>query len=40
MAAEARKQKEFVALVKRFRTAKDPAEVKRLGNELGRTIFG
>jgi len=37
--AEARKQAEFEDLVRRFKSATDPKEVKRLGNELGRTIF-
>jgi predicted DNA-binding ribbon-helix-helix protein len=38
--AEARKQQEFFALAERFRDATEPAEVKRLGDELGRMIFG
>jgi predicted DNA-binding ribbon-helix-helix protein len=38
--AEARKEKEFFELAKRFRAASAPADVKRLGNELGRMIFG
>jgi len=39
---EARKQKEkeFFALAERFRDAKDPEEVKHLGDELGRFVFG
>ena len=39
---EAREQKEkvFFELAERFRGAKDPAEVKQLGDELGRFIFG
>ena len=37
--AEARKQSEFEDLVTRFKSATDPKEVKRLGNELGRAIF-
>ncbi len=37
--AEARKQADFEDLVKRFKSATDPKEVKRLGNELGRMIF-
>jgi len=39
---EARKQKEkaFFELVERFRAASDPEEVKRLGDQLGRFIFG
>lgn len=34
------KQREFHDLAKRFRAATDSAEVDRLGNELGRMIFG
>ena len=39
---EARKQKEkvFFELAERFRDSKDPEEVKRLGDELGRFVFG
>ena len=39
---EARKQKEkaFFELAERFRSAEDPAEVKQLGDEMGRFIFG
>lgn len=39
---EARKQKEkeFFALAERFRDSKDPEEVKQLGDELGRFVFG
>ena len=39
---EARKQKEkeFFELAERFRDTKDPAEVKHLGDELGRFVFG
>ena len=39
---EARKQKEkaFFELVERFRDSKDPEEVKQLGDELGRFVFG
>jgi len=39
---EAQKQKEkaFFALAERFRTAADPEEVERLGEELGRMVFG
>jgi hypothetical protein len=38
---EARKQKEkaFFELAERFRNASDPAEAKRLGDELGRLVF-
>jgi hypothetical protein len=39
---EARKQKEkdFFQLAERFRDAKEPEEVKQLGDELGRFVFG
>ena len=39
---EARKQKEkaFFDLAERFRSAENPEEVKQLGDELGRFIFG
>jgi hypothetical protein len=39
---EARKQKEkaFYDLAERFRAASDPEQAKRLGDELGRMVFG
>ena len=39
---EARKQKEkaFFELAERFRAASDPEQAKRLGDELGRLVFG
>jgi len=39
---EARRQKEktFFQLAEKFRAADDPEQVKRLGNELGRFVFG
>ena len=39
---EARRQKEqaFFELAERFRAASDPEQVKRLGDELGRFVFG
>ena len=39
---EKRPQKEqaFFELAKRFRAASDPEEVKRLGDQLGRFVFG
>ncbi|MGA3242339.1 MAG: hypothetical protein ABSG03_39325 [Bryobacteraceae bacterium] len=40
MAAERRKQQEFFDLAERFRNAADPAEVERLGDPMGRTVFG
>jgi hypothetical protein len=38
--AERRKQKEFLDLAERFRSATDPAEVQRLGEQMGQMIFG
>ena len=40
IAAEVEKQKEFFNLVERFRSAPDPEEVKRLGDQMGRMVFG
>ena len=37
---EKRKQQEFFELAERFRSAADPQEVKRLGDQLGRMVFG
>ena len=38
--AEKRKQEEFFELAEKFRNAKDPEQAKRLGDELGRMVFG
>jgi len=38
--AQKRKQKEFFALAERYRAARDPSEVARLGDELARMVFG
>ena len=38
--AEKRKQQEFFDLAERFRNAPDQEEAKRLGDELGRMVFG
>jgi len=38
--AEERKQREFFDLAERFRTERDPKEIKRLGNQMGRMVFG
>jgi hypothetical protein len=38
--ADKRKQKEFFELAERFRTTSDPEQVKRLGDQMGRMIFG
>jgi hypothetical protein len=38
--AEKRRQQEFFDLAERFRTSTDPAEVERLGEQMGRMVFG
>ena len=38
--AEKRRQQEFFELAKRFRSATDPQEAKRLGDKLGQMVFG
>ena len=38
--AEKRKQQEFFELAERFRNATDPDEVTRLGDQMGRMVFG
>ncbi len=40
MEAERRKQREFFDLADRFRGATDPDEIKRLGDQMGRMVFG
>ena len=40
MQAEKRKQQEFYDLAERFRRATDPEEVTRLGDQMGRMVFG
>lgn len=40
MEAEKRKEREFFALAERFRSATELEEIKRLGDELGRMVFG
>jgi EAL domain-containing protein (putative c-di-GMP-specific phosphodiesterase class I) len=40
MEAEMRKEQEFFSLAERFRSATDPEEIKRLGDEMGRMVFG
>ncbi len=40
MQAEKRKQREFFDLAERFRNATDPEEAKRLGDQMGRMVFG
>jgi hypothetical protein len=38
--AEKRRQQEFFNLAERFRAASDPKEVQRLGDQIGRMVFG
>ncbi len=38
--AEKQKQQAFFDLAERFRSANDPKEVKRLGDQMGRMVFG
>ena len=38
--AERRKQQEFFDLAERFRNESDAQEAKRLGDQLGRMVFG
>ena len=38
--AEKQKQQAFFDLAERFRSASDPKEVKRLGDQMGRMVFG
>jgi hypothetical protein len=40
IAAEKRRQQEFFDLAERFRRAKDPGEINRLGEQMGRMVFG
>ena len=40
MEAQKRKQQQFFELAERFRGASDPEDAKRLGNDLGRMVFG
>ena len=38
--AQQQKEKAFFQLAERFRAANDPDQVKQLGEELGRFVFG
>ena len=38
--AEKRKQEQFFALAERFRNEQDPEAADRLGDELGKMVFG
>ncbi|HEY3455335.1 MAG TPA: hypothetical protein VGK64_12095 [Bryobacteraceae bacterium] len=40
MEAKKSKEQEFFALAKRFRSESDPEAAKRLGEQLGRMVFG
>jgi hypothetical protein len=40
LAARKQKEKAFFDLAQRFRKSDDPVQVKRLGQELGRFVFG
>ena len=40
MEAQKRKQQQFFELAERFRNAPNEREAKRLGDELGRLVFG
>lgn len=38
--ARTQKEKAFYELAEKFRAAKDPEQVRRLGDQLGRFVFG
>jgi len=38
--AQKEKEKAFFSLAERFRAASDPEDVKQLGSEMGRFVFG
>ena len=38
--AQKRKERAFFELAERFRGAKDPEDIKRLGDDMGRFVFG
>ena len=40
IAAEKQKEKAFFELADKFRSSENPDEAKRLGDELGRFVFG
>jgi len=40
IAAAEQREKEFFRLAEKFRAAQEPEEIKRLGNEMGRFVFG
>ena len=40
IAAAKQREEEFFRLAERFRAAQDPDEIRRLGDEMGRFVFG
>jgi hypothetical protein len=40
IAAAKQREEEFFRLAERFRAAQDPDDIKRLGDEMGRFVFG
>lgn len=40
IAVAKQREKEFFRLAERFRAAQDPDEIKQLGDEMGRFVFG
>jgi EAL domain-containing protein (putative c-di-GMP-specific phosphodiesterase class I) len=40
IAAASERERQFFDLAERFRAAKDPEEIQRLGDEMGRFVFG
>lgn len=40
IAAAEQREKEFFQLAEKFRAAADPEEIKRLGDQMGRFVFG
>ena len=40
IAAAKQREQDFFQLAEKFRKAQDPEEVKRLGDEMGRFVFG
>jgi hypothetical protein len=40
IAAAKEKEKQFFNLAQRFRAAREPDEINRLGDEMGRFVFG
>jgi len=40
IAAAKQREQDFFQLAEKFRSAQDPNEIKRLGDEMGRFVFG